>query len=196
MSVLRAGAAPRAGGPLGRVVRYRIVTSGSCGPVGSGAGTIAMREVLVAVDESDASARVREFVNGFFGGLDVSITVVNVGTAPVAWGPYVTAPGGIGPWGYAATMPATGVATAEIPVADQARESAEDTVESSGVRAGDHVVTLGGDVAEKLRRVAAEREVDLLVVGSNHRGIFDRLLSPSVSTGLAKRAPCPVLVVH
>jgi nucleotide-binding universal stress UspA family protein len=38
--------------------------------------------------------------------------------------------------------------------------------------------------------------VDVLVVGSNHRSLFDRLLAPSVSTGLAKDAPCPVLVVH
>lgn len=155
-----------------------------------------MPEILVAVDESEASERVRDFVNEFFAGMDVSITAVNVGAGPVAWGPYVTAPGGLDSWGYAATMPASAAATAEVPVAEAARQVAEDTLESSGVRAEDHVVGLGGDVAEELRRVAEEREVDLLVVGSNHRSIFERLLSPSVSTGLAKRAPCPVLVVH
>lgn len=43
------------------------------------------------------------------------------------------------------------------------------------------MITLGGDIAE-------EREADLLVVGSNHRGVFERLLEAPVSTDLAKRA--------
>jgi nucleotide-binding universal stress UspA family protein len=51
-------------------------------------------------------------------------------------------------------------------------------------------------VVGELRRLAAERHVDVLVVGSSPRSLFDRLLAPSVSKGLAKDAPCPVLLVH
>lgn len=52
-----------------------------------------MREILVAVQASETSERVSDFVNRFFGDLDVSITAVNVGRAPLAWGPRALSPG-------------------------------------------------------------------------------------------------------
>ena len=55
---------------------------------------------------------------------------------------------------------------------------------------------MGGDVAETLARIAQERGADLIVVGSSHKGVLDRLLAPSVSKELARTAPVPVLVVH
>ncbi len=154
-----------------------------------------MRQILVAVDDSEASQRVGEFVNRFFGELDVSITAVNVGTVPLAWGPYPAAPGVIYPWAYAPVVPPVDPGTGST-LADTARDAAEQTVQSSGVRASDHVIELEGDVADTIRRVAEERDVDLLVVGSTHKGLFERLLSPSVSADLAKSAPRPVLIVH
>jgi nucleotide-binding universal stress UspA family protein len=52
-----------------------------------------------------------------------------------------------------------------------------------------------GEVAPELLKLAAERKIGLLVIGSRgHRGL-DRLLQGSVAEKLFRQAPCPVLVV-
>lgn len=155
-----------------------------------------MRQILVAVDESEASERVSDFVNRFFGDLDVSITAVNIGAAPLAWGPYPATPRLIYPWPYGGVVPPMAVPATDEPNAERVRDAGERTVASSGLRASDHVVELGDDVADTLRRIASERDVDLIVVGSTHKGLLERLFSPSVSAELAKSSPRPVLVVH
>jgi len=43
--------------------------------------------------------------------------------------------------------------------------------------------------------VARKVEADLLVVGSHGKGPMKRLFLGSVSEGVLRRAPCPVLVV-
>ncbi len=153
-----------------------------------------MRKVLVAVDESEASERAADFVNAFFGGLDVVIVGLNVGAAPLAWGPYPAAPGLLYAWPYAAPM-APAVTPRPGPENELPQDAAE-RIDWSGLEADEHVVELGGDVAETLREVASDRDVDVIVVGSGHKGLLERMLSPSVSADLAKSAPRPVLVVH
>ena len=154
-----------------------------------------MREVLVAVDDSAASHRAAEFVNEFFGDLDVSITAVNVGQVPLSWGPYAAAPGMLYPWPPAATM-APPEASARSGDLEREDEIGAYTIDASGIDADHASVEFGGDVAHTIARLAEERGVDLIVVGSTHKGLFDRLLSPSVSKELARDAPVPVLVVH
>lgn len=154
-----------------------------------------MREILVAVDDSEASERVSDFVNDFFVGLDVTITAVNVGTLAVAQ-PYPALPGAVYPWPYLPSVPPVGVPAAGAPHAELARDAAEETLDSSGLQASDHVAEVGADVADTLRRVASERDVDLIVVGATHKGTLERLFSPSVGGELARSAPRPVLVVH
>jgi len=53
-----------------------------------------------------------------------------------------------------------------------------------------------GLAVEEICRIAAERDVQLVVVGSHGWGAARRLFSGSVSTGLVHSAPCPVLVVR
>jgi nucleotide-binding universal stress UspA family protein len=57
-------------------------------------------------------------------------------------------------------------------------------------------VTAEGIAVEEICRVASERDVQLIVVGSHGWGAARRLFSGSVSTGLVHSAPCPVLVVR
>ncbi|HUZ16179.1 MAG TPA: universal stress protein [Gaiellaceae bacterium] len=57
-------------------------------------------------------------------------------------------------------------------------------------------VEADGAIVEEICRIAAEREAQLVVVGSHGWGAARRLLSGSVSTGLVHSAPCPVLVVR
>lgn len=158
-----------------------------------------MRQILVAVDESEASARVSDFVNRFFEGLDVSVIAVNVGRVPipvaVPTGAYA-APGATFTWPYGPAAPPAGEPAAETAAAETTREKGEQAIASSGIQVDEQIVELAGDVADALRRLAAERDVDLIVVGSNHKGFLERLLSPSVSAELTDAAPRPTLVVH
>jgi nucleotide-binding universal stress UspA family protein len=50
-----------------------------------------------------------------------------------------------------------------------------------------------GDASEELVRFA--RDLDLLIIGSRGHGPIGRLLSGSSSTYLARRCPCPLLVM-
>ena len=53
-----------------------------------------------------------------------------------------------------------------------------------------------GDVGGTVCRVAAELNVDVIVVGSHGRGALSRILLGSVSEQVVRHAPCPVLVVR
>ena len=58
------------------------------------------------------------------------------------------------------------------------------------------VMANGLFTVEEICRIAAERDAQLIVVGSHGWGATRRFLSGSVSTGLVHSAPCPVLVVR
>jgi nucleotide-binding universal stress UspA family protein len=51
------------------------------------------------------------------------------------------------------------------------------------------------DPAKAIIHAAAERQCDLIVVGSHGRGGFKRLFMGSVADEVVRKAPCPVLVV-
>lgn len=57
------------------------------------------------------------------------------------------------------------------------------------------VVVLGKPYVEVLR-IAAERDVDLIVLGVHGRGALDRLVFGSTTEHLVRRASCPVLTVR
>ena len=52
-----------------------------------------------------------------------------------------------------------------------------------------------GDPAEVLVRLATERQVELIVLGTHGRTGLARLLMGSVAEQVVRRAPCPVLTV-
>jgi nucleotide-binding universal stress UspA family protein len=52
-----------------------------------------------------------------------------------------------------------------------------------------------GDATDQLCKVARERQPRLIVVGSRGWGPVDGVLFGSVSSGVLRHAPCPVLVV-
>lgn len=73
-------------------------------------------------------------------------------------------------------------------------EAVTEAVRGSGVSARAEVVW-GGGPAEALARYAREEGVGLLVLGTHGRGAVARALLGSVASGVARRAPCPVLLV-
>jgi nucleotide-binding universal stress UspA family protein len=55
---------------------------------------------------------------------------------------------------------------------------------------------VSGEPVEEIVEVADRHRADLIVVGTREPGFFERLLSGSVSEGVARRACCDVLIVH
>lgn len=159
-----------------------------------------MTRVLVAVDESEGSVRAAETAHRLFGDdadyLAVNVTnVVDLATIPwygAGWGaPYAAPYGAV--WAYRSDVAVdpTGSADGEQMATTHAREVAEE----SGLP-GAEAVGEEGDPATAVLRAAVERDVDVIVVGSEHRGWLDRVLRPSVSKEIVKHAGVPVLVVH
>ncbi len=59
----------------------------------------------------------------------------------------------------------------------------------------DCLVIAGDDVGEAITRVARERNIDLIVMGSRRRPLRAAILG-SVAESVSRTAPCPVLVTH
>jgi nucleotide-binding universal stress UspA family protein len=53
-----------------------------------------------------------------------------------------------------------------------------------------------GPPAEAILRLAQERQVDLIVVGTRKKGFFERLVEGSVAQDVLRGASCDVLVVY
>jgi nucleotide-binding universal stress UspA family protein len=159
-----------------------------------------MTRVLVAVDDTEGSVNAAEAAHRLFGEsaeyLAVSVTnVVDMAAVPwygAGWGaPYAAPYGAV--WVYRSDVTADpdGAAEGEHVAETQAREVAEQSGLTDARALGEE-----GDPAEAVLRAAEEHHVDVIVVGTQHRGWFDRLLRPSVSKEIVRSSTVPVLIVH
>ena len=78
-------------------------------------------------------------------------------------------------------------------LAQERLEQARDYLEKRGLEAD--LVATKGVPADAIVRLAQERGVDLIVVGSRHKRFFERLVEGSVNQNVLRRAGCDVLVV-
>jgi nucleotide-binding universal stress UspA family protein len=78
--------------------------------------------------------------------------------------------------------------------AQERLEQARGYLESRGLQAD--LVATKGQPADAIIRLAQERNVDLIVVGSRHKRFFERLVEGSVNQNVLRRAGCDVLVVY
>jgi nucleotide-binding universal stress UspA family protein len=147
-----------------------------------------MPRILVAVDDSDASERVGDFVNEFFAGRDTDVLAINVAPPgatvippplPYAW---------ISPWWYQDDS------TVAAQLKERAIARGTRTIAEAEIQEDDATVTFG-DPVESILEAAEARNVDVIVVGSNHKNLVERVLKGSVSRGVVKEANRPVLVV-
>lgn len=151
-----------------------------------------MKRILVALDDTEASRRVAQYVNELFTGDGFEIIGLNVSPAPVPWIP----PVGYGEVYAFPAAPAGVTSPDEVQEAEAvATEHAAHAVEDAGLEADEKYAAVG-DVVGEVCRAAVDHDVDLIVVGSHDKGAFKRFLVGSVSTTLVHEAPRPVLVVR
>ena len=138
-------------------------------------------KILIAVDESDASAAAVAATRMLFPSADhVLLSVADM--TPLM----VTDPVGGGVFTSTATPAAMEAVERSADAAIALAESNIDTVDSS-VEIGEP----GRLICEEAARIKA----DVVVVGRSSRGWFSRLFDPSVADYVVRHAPCPVLVV-
>jgi len=105
---------------------------------------------------------------------------------------------------YAEQLGATLIVTNVVPpkdgtpdaerLAHERLEQARSYLEGRGLEAD--LVPTKGTPADAIVRLAQERDVDLIVVGSRHKRFFERLVEGSVNQNVLRRAGCDVLVVY
>lgn len=148
-----------------------------------------MTKVLIAVDETEAGRHAAEVAAELFPGAE--FLALCVAATQVAWMP----PGAA--WGY--VMPYTELPARGADYAAMDRAAAERAEERAAEVAADlgTAETIGqvGDPATAIMRAAEEHRVDVIVVGSHHKGWLARLLEGSVSDSVVHHATRPVLVV-
>lgn len=80
-------------------------------------------------------------------------------------------------------------------VRGEARRRLDEVLSDCGIDGAQTEVAIEASVADGLRRIATEREAELLVIGSRGHGAVRAALLGSTSHALAGDAPCPVVVV-
>ncbi len=136
--------------------------------------------VLVALDESPISRRAAKEAARLFPGAE--FLVVNVGRTVAPW---------VMAGEFGAVYPIDYVELDTIGL-----DSHELATEAEEVGLGDaDVLTLEGDPAQVICEAAEEHDVDAVVVGSHDKGVWRRLLEPSVAHAVIQGTYRPVVVV-
>jgi nucleotide-binding universal stress UspA family protein len=165
-----------------------------------------MQTIVVGYGGSEpaerALARAAELAEALSARL-VVVSVSNEGRMPVTVAvrepetAFVPSPVG-GPMGTGEAMGPLGAEPQRVPepreLAQHALERARMTLARRRIEA-DYVAEVGAP-AEKLLEIAEERNADLIVVGSGHHGLLERLLARPVDEAIARRASRDVLLVH
>ena len=139
-----------------------------------------MKTIVVGYDESEPAKRALERAAELAVAFDAEVIVTSVAQVLVG----AAAAHGIGP-----------IDPVDTPALhrEELRHAAEFLAER-GIRA-DYTVGLGSPATEILD-LAESRNADLIVVGTREAGLLERLIDPSVSGAVQRRAHCDVLVVH
>ncbi len=150
------------------------------------------KHILIAVDDSEGARRASDFVEAWFGDEHAfDITAVNVARTPLVGVPQVPFGGVVG-WPWPVATPGGD------PLVEQAmarEESTAEAVAAGQAPSGAKIEISFGDPAEAIIHAARNLDIDLIVVGSNHRGFLERLFGRPVDERLARESPVPVLVV-
>lgn len=142
-------------------------------------------KVLIALDESSISTRAAGVATRLFAAADPEFLVINVARVPAPW---VAADMGFGSVSPMVLDPRWYEPTEEDDAELLARARA------AGVTSPE-VLTEAGDPVREICQAADEHDVDVIVVGSHEKSIWQRIFDPSVAEGVIRCSHRPVLVV-
>jgi len=143
------------------------------------------RPILFATDGSPSAAEAQPKALELARVLDTPLVVVSVAHFALP---------AVGYAGYGYSNVVSELTAAEHERMEKLLLEVADTAEEAGVPC--FTFAAEGVAVDEICRIAEERDVQLIVVGSHGWGAARRFLSGSVSTGLVHQAPCPVLVVR
>lgn len=141
----------------------------------------AYRHILIAIDFTSTAYQVVQRAKLFLGN-ETKLTILNVVeyAMPLGFGDDFT--------------PMPNLMVEESMLIEKAKESLSRFVDKEGMAYAEQVVKVGATQGEIIR-IAEEKSIDLIVVGSHGRhGI--RLLLGSTANGVLHHAPCDVLAVR
>jgi nucleotide-binding universal stress UspA family protein len=144
-----------------------------------------MRPILLATDGSPSAAAAEHEALDLARRLGVPLVAASVVHVTLPAVGYLVA-------GYSATLGE--LTEAESERVAQSLAAVEEAARDAGVPCRTRVGE--GPVADRVCRIAAEEDAELIVVGSHGWGAGRRIVFGSVSSGLLHAAPCPVLVVR
>lgn len=140
--------------------------------------------ILIALDESPASARAAREAVRLFSDVTAEFLVISVTPTPIMWA---------GGPGYGMVAPLV-----VDPTWMQASEELEGKLvaraEATGVT-DPEPHTASGDPVTLICQAAEDHDVDVIVVGSHDKSALRRLIDPSVASGVVRETCRPVLVV-
>ena len=141
-----------------------------------------MKTILVPVDFSDVTPQVVETARQFAAAFQARMLVLNVAEPEPDF------------VGFEAGPPSVRVAVArDFKVEHKQLDDLKAKLSVAGTPAT--ALHLQGPIVEKILDQAAEHKADLIVMGSHGHGAIYDLLVGSVTHGVIKEAPCPVVVV-
>ena len=144
--------------------------------------------ILIALDDTAESVHAAHQAVGMFNEMpDVHYLVINVTPLPIAWA---------GTPGFGTVMPLAALPPppASDPKQSPAGERLAQQAREAGIPAPD-VVQVTGDAATEICTAADTHNIDLIVVGTHHKNILQRLLDPSVTAEIVHASRRPVLVI-
>ena len=150
----------------------------------SPAGSLQLRRVLLPTDFSGCANYALSYAASIARATGATIICVHVVE------PIVPA---VGYTGLAEPMPIADISEQLEDSAERELPLLAECEEFNGLDVDEVIVH--GDAAAEIVRVAAEREVDLIVVSSHGRTGLGRILFGSTAEAVVRHASCPVLVV-
>lgn len=141
-------------------------------------------KVMIGVDDSAESRHAVDTAFDFFGS-DADYLIVSVGERTPM---------------YSAVFPG-GSAMSSVNLSKQFDAAAKSATRNI-VDASSHLpkraetATVAGHAGQALCDVATDNAVGVIVIGSQDKSVWERLLHPSVGRYLIDHAPCPVVVVR
>lgn len=137
-----------------------------------------MKKILVAVDGSEWSKKAFEYALDEAKELDNHLTILRV----------------VSSFGYAGDILEEALED-ELKNARKFVKDLKEKAEEKDVDLDTEVIT-GTDISSEIVKYAEENDYDLIVVGSRGKTDLETITLGSVSEGVVKRAPCPVLVIR